>query len=89
MASLILTLSRVYSANGPAVARGGLLLTGFIVFTALYILLSIALIYHLKEYSLSGSRAPKIVTAIFLSLSVILWLIAVFLLFQISDVPTS
>lgn len=55
----------------------------FTIFTALYILFSIAVIYHLKQYILPGQRAPQIVTAIFISLSGILWVVGLVLLFQI------
>lgn len=55
----------------------------FIIFTALYILAAAAVIYHLKEYALPGYRAPKIVTAVFLALSGILWLSGLVFVFQL------
>lgn len=55
----------------------------FIIFTAFYILLSIAVVYHLKQYTLPGHRAPRMATAVFFSLAGVLWIAALILLFRI------
>ena len=55
----------------------------FIIFTLLYGLLTAAIIYHLRQYTLPGHTTPRMVLTIFLFLASLLWLFALFFLFQI------
>lgn len=55
----------------------------FIVFTVLYGLFAGAIIYHLRQYTLPGHPAPRVVIIIFLFLSSLFWLFALTFLFKI------
>lgn len=55
----------------------------FTLFTLLYGLLSLAIVYHLKHYTLPGQRIPKLITAIYGFLSVLFWLFALYFLLKI------
>lgn len=55
----------------------------FIIFTLIYLLFTGAILYHLKQYTLPWHYAPRLVTGIFFLFSGILWLLALYFLFQI------
>lgn len=55
----------------------------FIVFTLFYLIFSVAIIYHLQQFTPEGSTAPKLVTAFFVVGSLCVWFMALYFLFQI------
>lgn len=55
----------------------------FTIFSLLYFLLTGAVVYHLRQYTLQTQRAPRLVTKIFLSLAILFWLFALYFLFKI------
>lgn len=57
--------------------------TIFVVFTALYGLFAGSIVYHLRQYTLPGHPAPRIVVTVFMFLSVLFWLFALTFLFKI------
>ena len=54
-----------------------------IVFSLIFGLFSAAIFYHLYQYTLPGHPSPRIITGIFIALSVLFWLLALFFLFKI------
>lgn len=54
----------------------------FTIFSLLYGLFSSAIIYHLKQYTLPGRPYPKIVSTVFVSLSLLFWLFALYFLIK-------
>lgn len=57
--------------------------TFFVVFTALYGLASASVYYHLRQYTLPGHPAPKIIVGIFFFLSALFWLFSLTFLLKI------
>ena len=55
----------------------------FSLFTLFYGLMSGAVIYHLKQYTLPGSSLPKIVVTLFIFFSIFFWLLAFIFLIKI------
>lgn len=55
----------------------------YIAFTLLYVLFSIAVVYHLRQYTLPHRPAPRIIIAVYVLLSAIFLLLALFFLFRI------
>lgn len=55
----------------------------FILFSLIYLLLSAAIFYHLGQYTLPGHPAPRIITIIFVFLSLLFWLFGITFLFKI------
>lgn len=55
----------------------------FILFTSLYALFAAAIIYHLRQYTLPGRHVPHIVMVIFLFLSALFWLFALYFLIKL------
>lgn len=54
-----------------------------LLFTPLYGVFVFAILYHLKTYTIPGRPHPRVVTTIFLFLSTLLWLFALYFLFKI------
>lgn len=59
------------------------ILVFFIVFTVLYVLFAAAIIYHLRQYTLSEHPASKVVISVFLFLAALFWLFSLTFLFKI------
>lgn len=57
--------------------------TVFAVFTVFYGFFAAAILYHLKQYTLPGHPLPRIISGIFLFLSILFWLFALTFLFKI------
>lgn len=57
--------------------------TFFLVFTALYCLASASIYYHLRQYTLPGRPAPKVVLVTFFFLSALFWLFSLTFLFKL------
>lgn len=55
----------------------------FILFTVVYALFAAAILYHLRQYTLSDHPAPRVFTALFLVLASLLWLLSLYFLFSI------
>lgn len=55
----------------------------FLAFTLVYALFTSALIYHIKEYSLPGKPLPKLILTVFIFLSGLSWLFALYFLLKI------
>ena len=55
----------------------------FIVFTLFFGLLSAAIIYHLKQYTLPGQTLPRLVISLFLFFTILFWLFALYFLLKI------
>lgn len=55
----------------------------FILFTLGYGFASAAVIYHLRQYTLSEYPAPRRAASLFIFLSILLWLFALLFLFNI------
>lgn len=55
----------------------------FVAFTLVYALFMSALVYHIKEYSLPGKHVPKLIMTVFVFLSGLSWLFALYFLFKI------
>lgn len=55
----------------------------FLVFTILYVLFSAAIIYHLRQYTLTGYPAPRVVVVLFCFISSLFWLFALTFLIKI------
>lgn len=55
----------------------------FIIFGVFYALFSSAIIYHLRQYTLPGYPAPRLIIALFLTLSVLLGGLAFYFLWHI------
>jgi len=55
----------------------------FGLFSLFYLIVALAIIYHLRTYSVTGHAAPRISIIIFTSLSVALWLFALLFLFKL------
>ena len=55
----------------------------FLAFTLFYVVFSLAVVYHLKQYTLSGHYVPQTVTTIFFFVSGLFWLFALYFLFKI------
>lgn len=55
----------------------------FALFSLLYLIIAIAIIYHLRTYSISGRIAPHVVIIIFSAVSIVLWLLAIIFLLKL------
>lgn len=55
----------------------------FITFTLFFGLLSSAIIYHLKQYTLPGSILPRLAIFLFLFFTILFWLFALYFLFKV------
>lgn len=55
----------------------------YIIFTGLYVLFSVSVIYHLTRYTLPDKHVPQIVIEAYTILSAVFLLTALFFLFQI------
>ena len=55
----------------------------FVLFSLIYGSIGAAIIYHLRAHSVSGRLAPHIVTAVFLVVSIALWLLALLFLLRL------
>ena len=55
----------------------------FALFSLFYLIIAIAIIYHLRTYSISGRLAPHVVTIVFTATSIALWLLALLFLFKL------
>lgn len=55
----------------------------FIVFTLFFGLLSSAIIYHLRQYTLPGSILPRLAIFLFLFFTILFWLFALYFLLKI------
>ena len=56
---------------------------GFLVFTILYAAFAGLIIYHVKEFSLTSHPMPRKFTAVFITISCALWVVAFYLLLLI------
>lgn len=54
----------------------------FLGFTVAYILFTTAIFYHLSSYSPPGEKTPRIVQTLFLAVSLLFWISALYFLFQ-------
>ena len=55
----------------------------FGLFTLVYAIVGAAIIYHLHVHSVAGRLAPRVVTVVFLVVSIALWLVALLFLFRL------
>lgn len=55
----------------------------FLIFGVLYLLFVAAIFYHLRQYTLPGQKAPRLASVLFLSLSGLFLLFALYFLFRI------
>lgn len=55
----------------------------FIAFSLIYLLLSAAIFYHLRQYTLPGRPAPRIIMLAFIFLSALFWLFSATFLLKI------
>lgn len=56
---------------------------GFVLFSLLYGIVSAAIIYHLRAFSIPGHNAPRVAILVFSALSAALWLCALFFLLNL------
>lgn len=54
-----------------------------IIFTLVYALLSSAVFYHLRQYTLPGFPTPNIATFSYVFISILFWLFALTFLFKL------
>ncbi len=55
----------------------------FALFSLVYAVIAIAIIYHLRTYSITGRAAPHIATVSFTIISIALWFAALFFLLKL------
>lgn len=55
----------------------------FALFSLVYAVIAIAIIYHLRTFSISGHAAPHIAIVSFTIVSIALWFTALFFLFKL------
>lgn len=60
------------------------IVTVVVLFTAAYIMVAAAVIYHLKKYALPEDETPRFVTRAFLIVSALLWIAGIALSAQIA-----
>lgn len=56
----------------------------FLVFSVFYGFFSAAILYHLRHYTLPDRPLPRVMTGIFVFLSLLFWFFAITFLFKIS-----
>ena len=57
--------------------------TAFVLFSLIYAIIAIAIIYHLRVFSIAGRMAPHVSILIFSAVSIALWLLGLFSLLSV------